>query len=102
MNPEGEVIGINSAIYSRSGGNMALRHPQQHHPEDCPPAREAREGHPGLALAVYIQKVTHDMAGALGLKAPEGALIAQVVDDGPAAKAGVKSATRSSTGTASR
>ncbi len=89
---EGQVIGMNSAIYSRSGGNIGIGFaiPSNIIQKIVPQLEQHGKVTRGW-LGVYIQKVTHDMAGALGLKAPEGALIAQVVDGGPASKAGIKS-----------
>jgi serine protease Do len=89
---EGQVIGMNSAIYSRSGGNIGIGFaiPSNIIQRIVPQLEKHGKVTRGW-LGVYIQKVTDDMASALGLKAPQGALIAQVVDNGPAAKAGIKS-----------
>jgi serine protease Do len=91
INLRGEVIGVNTAIFSRSGGNMGIGF--------SIPINEAREIMTQLIangkvtrgfLGVVIQDITPEIAGALGVKANEGALVANVGPNTPAAKAGVK------------
>jgi serine protease Do len=96
VNLDGEVVGINTAIYSQSGGYMGIGF--------AIPVNLARTVEASLAkggkvvrgwLGVSIQSVSRDMAEALGLKVPEGgavhgALIGDVVPDSPADKAGLK------------
>ena len=91
LNLRGEVVGINSAIFSRTGGNIGIGF--------AIPINLARELVPQLKekgrvtrgwLGVLIQKVTPEIAESLGLEEARGALVADVVEDGPAAAAGVK------------
>lgn len=90
FNLNGEVIGINTAIFSPSGGNVGIAF-------DIP-ASTAKEVVGDLMksgsvqrgwLGVEIQPVTSDIAESLGLKSEKGALVASAQDDGPAKKAGV-------------
>jgi Do/DeqQ family serine protease len=88
----GHLVGINSAIYSRSGGSQGIGF--------AIPANMVRvvvtsaEGGSGLVkrpwLGAKLQEVTPEIAESLGLKRPSGALVASVVNDSPAAKAGIK------------
>ncbi len=88
----GRMVGINSAIYSRSGGSQGIGF--------AIPANMVRvvvasaEGGSGAVkrpwLGAKLQQVTPDIADSLGLHRPSGALVASVVADGPAARAGVK------------
>jgi len=91
INLHGEVVGINSAIASRSGGNMGIGF--------AVPINMAKEvlkqiratGHVTRGwLGVAIQRITLDIAKSMNLKTQEGALVSQVMEDGPAAKAGLK------------
>src|SRR5262250_1608988 len=91
INLRGEVIGINTAIYSRTGGNMGIGF--------AIPVNLAKELLPQLKgkgkvtrgyLGVLIQKVTPEIAESLGMERGYGALVANVSKDGPAEKAGVK------------
>jgi len=91
FNMDGEVVGINSQIFSRTGGYMGLSFAI---PVDVA-MRVADElknkGHVTRGwLGVYIQDVTRDLARSFGMKQPEGALVTRVIDDSPAAKAGIK------------
>ncbi|TCO82413.1 serine protease Do [Plasticicumulans lactativorans] len=91
FNRDGEVIGINSQIYSRSGGyqglafaipiNVAMKVVEQ-----LKASGKVSRGW----LGVLIQEVTPDLARSFGLDRPRGALVGQVLPDGPAAKAGLK------------
>jgi len=91
FNTKGEVVGINTAIYSRSGGNNGIGFA-------IPIAmaesviNELREtGHVTRArLGVYIAEVDKETMEALGLKDQKGALIRQVENDSAADKAGIK------------
>lgn len=91
LNMKGEVVGINSQIYSRSGGFMGLSFAI---PIDV--AMDVVEqlkttGHVSRGyLGVVIQDITRDLADAYGLDRPAGALVAQVLPDSPADKAGLK------------
>jgi serine protease Do len=91
FNLNGEVVGINSQIYSRSGGYMGLSFAI---PIDV--ANNVRQQLVSTGkvtrgrIGVQIQEVNAQMADAFSLDRPRGALVGQVIADGPAAKAGVK------------
>lgn len=87
FNLEGEVIGINTAIFSPSGGNVGIAF--------AVPAVLAKQVVEQLKtsgsvsrgwLGVHIQNVTDDIAQSLGMEKPTGALVSKVQEDGPAAK----------------
>lgn len=88
---DGEVVGINSQIYSRTGGYMGLSFAI---PIDV--AMEVMHqletvGHVSRGwLGVMVQEVTQDLAKSFGFEKPHGALVASVDPDGPAHKAGFK------------
>ncbi len=91
FNLEGRVIGINTAIYSPSGGSVGIGFAI---PSDLakPIIAQLRE-HGKVSrgwLGVQIQEVTPAIAAGLGLPNDHGALVADVTKDSPAAKAGVK------------
>ena len=91
FNAQGEVVGINSQIYSRSGGyqgvsfsipiDLATRIQQQI-------VRHGKVDH--ARLGVVVQEVNQALADSFKLPTPAGALVAQVEPGGPAAKAGLK------------
>ncbi len=92
FNMAGEVIGINTAILSPSGGSIGLGF--------AIPSSEARIVIDQLIrygrarrgwLGVRIQQVTPDIAESLGLHGEDGALVAGVTANGPADRAGIKS-----------
>jgi len=91
FNIDGEVIGVNTAIYSPSGGNVGIAFDV--------PATTAAEVISQLKangtvsrgwLGVKIQNINEDVAGSLGLDKPKGALISEVTKSGPADGAGLK------------
>ncbi|HMK66901.1 MAG TPA: DegQ family serine endoprotease [Stellaceae bacterium] len=91
FNMDGEVIGVNTAIYSPTGGSIGIGF--------AIPANMARPvieqikefGRPRRGwLGVRIQSVTDEIAESLGLDKPRGALIASVNDGGPAQKGGIQ------------
>ncbi|WP_445261871.1 DegQ family serine endoprotease [Pseudomonas sp. EA_35y_Pfl2_R5] len=91
FNLAGEVVGINSQIFTRSGGFMGLSF--------AIPMRVAMDVADQLKaqgkvsrgwLGVVIQEVNKDLAESFGLDKPAGALVAQVLEDGPAAKGGLQ------------
>ena len=91
LNTRGEVVGINTAIFSRSGGNIGIGFaiPIGLAKEIVPQLKE--KGHVTRGwLGVMIQKVTPDIAETLGLSEAKGALVADVVKEGPAEQAGLK------------
>ncbi len=81
---EGEVVGVNSAIYSPNGGSVGVGFAI---PSDIVKTVVAQLKATGSVkrgwLGVYIQNVTPDIAEATGLKNSKGALVAQVTDGGP-------------------
>lgn len=88
---QGQVIGINTAIYSSTGSNAGIGFAI---PIDlAKTVMEQLKEHGRVIrgwLGVEIQEVTPDLAKSFGLPAPIGALVAGVQKDGPAAKAGVQ------------
>ena len=91
INLRGEVVGINSAIYSRSGGNIGIGFaiPMNLVKELLPQLKGKGKVTRGY-LGVLIQKVTPEIAESLGMDKPRGALVADVTKGGPADAAGVK------------
>src|SRR5581483_9179244 len=92
VNSRGELVGINTAIFSRSGGYMGIGF--------AVPANMARAVMDSLVktgkvtrgwLGVSIQEVNQDLAKQFGLSETKGALVSEVLPDSPAAAAGVKS-----------
>lgn len=91
FNLKGEVIGINTAIYSPSGGSIGIGFAVP--AALAKPVIEQLKAHGRTFrgwLGVSIQVVTEEVADSLGLKNAIGALVADVTPDGPAAKAGLK------------
>jgi serine protease Do len=90
FNMQGEVIGVNSAIYSPSGGSVGIAFaiPSAMVKDVVAKLRQYGSVHRGW-LGVRIQEVTQEIAQSLGLKSASGALIAGVTAGGPAAKAGI-------------
>jgi len=91
FNMDGEVIGVNSAIYSPTGGSVGIGF--------AIPANAARNVVAQLKasgkiergwVGVRIQRVSQEIAETIGLQRPSGALIAGTTDGGPAAKAGIQ------------
>jgi len=91
INLDGKVVGINSQIYSRTGGFMGLSFAI---PIDVAMnvAKQLREtGHVSRGyLGVLIQDVDRGLAESFGLKQPHGALVSQVMPGTPAEAAGVQ------------
>jgi serine protease Do len=91
INLKGEVVGINTAIFSRSGGNIGIGFATPINvAKDLLPELEAKGKVTRGWLGVMIQKVTPEIAESLNLKEQKGALVADVMKDGPAAEAGIK------------
>jgi len=90
LNTKGEVVGINSAIYSRTGGSIGIGF--------AIPINMAKNLLPQLKagkvirgwLGVMIQKITEELKDKLKLKDVRGALVADVTSGGPAEKAGIR------------
>ncbi len=91
FNMAGEVIGINTAIISPSGGSIGIGFsvPSDTASPVVAQLRKYGETRRGW-LGVRIQTVTDEIAETLGLDKPKGALVAGVNPDGPAAKAGIR------------
>ena len=87
----GEVIGINSQIYSQTGGYMGISFAI---PIDIAMGISNQLKESGKVIrgriGVQLQELTQDIASSLGLKNAEGALVAAVQRGGPAAKAGIQ------------
>ncbi|MCI5049850.1 MAG: Do family serine endopeptidase, partial [Rickettsiales bacterium] len=92
FNTQGEVIGVNSAIFSPSGGNVGIGFsiPSALAEPVLKQLREHGRTYRGW-LGVKIQHVTDELADSLGLSEPKGALVLEVTVDSPAEKAGVES-----------
>jgi serine protease Do len=92
FNEDAEVIGVNTAIYSPNGGSVGLGFaiPSNVVKKVVADLREHGSVDRGW-LGVQIQPMSPDLAESLGLKEPKGALVASVVPDSPAAKAGFHS-----------
>jgi serine protease Do len=88
---DGNVIGVNTAIFSPSGGSVGIAFAI---PSPTVKAVVAQLKDKGMVsrgwIGVQIQPVTADIAEDLGLKAPEGALVADPQANSPAAKAGIQ------------
>lgn len=90
LNTVGEVVGINSAIFTQTGGSVGIGF--------AIPINMAKDLLPQLKkgkvvrgwLGVLIQKITPELKDKLDLKNENGALVADVVSGGPAEKAGIK------------
>jgi serine protease Do len=91
INLRGEVVGINSAIYSRSGGNIGIGFASPINiAKDLLPDLESHGRVTRGWLGVLIQKVTPEIAESLGLHETSGALVADVTKGGPAKEAGIQ------------
>jgi serine protease Do len=92
FNMDGQVIGINTAIFSPSGGSIGIGFSIPSNMAKNIVDQLKQYGHPRRGwLGVKIQQVTPDIADSLGLKAASGAMIAGVTDGGPADKAKLRS-----------
>lgn len=91
FNMDGEVVGINSMIYTRSGGFMGLSFAIPITVAMDVVGQLKEKGHVMRGwLGVSIQEVNRDLAESFGLERPAGALVAAVVPDSPAAKGGLQ------------
>ena len=88
----GNVIGVNTAIFSPSGGSVGIAFDI---PSDTVKSVVAQLKDKGMVsrgwIGVQIQPITAEIAEGLGMKASEGALVAEPQADSPAAKAGIDS-----------
>ena len=90
--PSGEVMGVNTAIYSPSGGSVGIAFSIPASTVKSVVAQLKDKGSVSRGwIGVQIQPVTADIADSLGLKKAEGALVAEPQANGPAAKAGIES-----------
>jgi serine protease Do len=88
----GEVMGVNTAIYSPSGGSVGIAFSIPANTVKSVVAQLKDKGTVSRGwIGVQIQPVTSDIADSLGLKKAEGALVAEPQASGPAAKAGIES-----------
>lgn len=96
LNPTGELIGVNTAIFSPSGGNVGIGF--------AVPVNVLKKVVPQLVTKGYVshpwfgvtvQTLIPEIAAALGLKPKKGAIVVQVVAGGPADKAGIIGGQRS-------
>ena len=91
FNMDGEVIGINTAIYSRSGGSIGLGFSIPSNQAKAVIDQLRSFGHTRRGwLGVKIQQVTPDIAESVGLHDPVGAMIASADEGGPAAAAKIQ------------
>ena len=88
----GRLVGINTAIFSRSGGSQGVGFAIPSNMVRVVVASARAGGHAVMRpwLGAKLQAVTPDIADSMGLKRPAGALIASVTSGGPAAQAGLK------------
>ena len=91
FNLQGEVVGINSQIFTRSGGFMGLSFaiPMEVAMQVADQLKADGKVTRGW-LGVVIQEVNKDLAESFGLDKPAGAMVAQVLEDGPADKGGLQ------------
>ena len=91
FNTDGEVVGINSQIYSRSGGYQGLSFAIPINTAMAISEQLRTQGYATRGwLGVTIQDVDQALAESFGLDRPEGALVAAVTKDSPADKAGLE------------
>ena len=91
FNMDGQVIGINTAIFSPSGGSIGIGFSIPSNNAKNIIAQIREYGHPRRGwLGVKIQQMTPDIAESLGLKDANGAMVAGVTDGGPAEKAKIR------------
>lgn len=91
FNTEGQVIGVNSQIFSRSGGYMGLSFAIPSNVVETVVAQLKDNGYVSRGwLGVLIQNVNLDLAESFGMDRPEGALVSKVTPDSPAQAAGLQ------------
>jgi serine protease Do len=91
FNLDGDVVGVNTAIYSPSGGNVGIAFaiPAKTAGDVVTQLKSSGSVNRGW-LGVKIQNIDEDTAASLGLTEPKGALVTEVTTPGPAAEAGLK------------
>jgi Do/DeqQ family serine protease len=92
MNMNGELIGINSAIFTRGGGSNGIGFaiPSNLVRVFVKAAESGAKSFERPYIGASFEPVTSDVAEALGLPVPRGALVTKVIKDGPSDKAGLK------------
>jgi Do/DeqQ family serine protease len=92
INMTGQLVGINTAIYSRSGGSIGIGFaiPSNIVRAVVNAAKQGQDYFERPFIGASFEPVTAQIAESLGMKTPSGALITNVVEGGPAAKAGLK------------
>jgi Do/DeqQ family serine protease len=92
MNMNGELIGINTAIFSRGGGSNGIGFaiPANLVKVFLATAAQGKKSFERPYVGATFDAVTSDVAEAIGLKSARGALVTRVVEGGPADKAGLK------------
>ena len=91
FNVAGEVIGINTAIYSQSGGSVGIGFAISSNLANRVASQLVEFGQTRRGwLGVFIQEVTPDIAESLGLRAVGGALVSSTNENSPAAKGGIQ------------
>lgn len=91
INLRGELVGINSAIFTPSGGNVGIGFAipssmARYVMDQLAQFGEVRRG----TLGIFVQDLTGELAGALGVEVKGGALVAEVVPGSAAARAGIE------------
>ena len=91
FNLDGEVVGVNAQIYTRSGGFMGVSFaiPAETLSSVYDQLRETGKVKRGW-LGVYIQQMDKDLAESFGLEKPQGAVVARILSNSPAEKAGIE------------
>ena len=91
FNLNGEVVGVNAQIYTRSGGFMGVSFaiPAETLSSVYDQLRENGKVKRGW-LGVYIQQMDKDLAESFGLEKPQGAVVARILSNSPAEKAGIE------------
>jgi serine protease Do len=91
FNLDGEVVGVNTAIYSPSGGNVGIAFavPAKTASDVVEQLRTNKSVNRGW-LGVKIESIDEDKAASLGLKEPRGALVNEITPGGPAASSSLK------------
>jgi serine protease Do len=91
FNMDGEVIGVNTAIISPTGGSIGIGFavPSNSAVQVVDQLKQYGETRRGW-LGVHVQNVTEEIASNLGLSEPKGALVAKVSPDSPASSAGIQ------------
>jgi serine protease Do len=91
VNVRGELVGINTAIYSQNGGNMGIGFAVPSNLARSVVDQLVRHGKVVRGwLGVSIQDLSPELASQFGLSEPKGVLINEVLDDGPAKRAGLE------------